>query len=120
MPDGGHVYIKLDHDRANDMVELVVRDTGAGIPPEKLRRIFDPFFSTKKGPDTSGKGGTGLGLSACRNIIEAHRGRIRVESKVGAGTAFTIKLPVYKKPAVAAPAATSARAATSATQPDAA
>lgn len=120
MPDGGHVYIKLGYDRANDMVELVVRDTGAGIPPEKLRRIFDPFFSTKKGPDTSGKGGTGLGLSACRNIIEAHRGRIRVESKVGAGTAFTIKLPVYKKPAVAAPAATSVRATTTSPQPDAA
>lgn len=120
MPDGGHVYIKLEHDAASDMIELVVRDTGGGIPPEKLRRIFDPFFSTKTGPDSSGKGGTGLGLSACRNIIESHRGRIRVESKVGVGTAFAIKLPVYKKPAVGAPAAASSRTATTSPQPDAA
>ena len=97
MPNGGRIFIKLAYDAAADMIDLVVRDTGSGIPPEKLRRIFDPFFSTKAGPDASGKGGTGLGLSACRNIIEAHRGRIRVESSVGVGTAFTIKLPVYKK-----------------------
>jgi signal transduction histidine kinase len=78
-------------------VDLLVRDTGCGIPPDKLQRIFDPFFSTKSGPDESGRGGTGLGLASCRNIIEAHRGRIRVESTVGKGTAFTIKLPVASK-----------------------
>ena len=94
MPRGGQVLIKLDYDQANDTVDLVVRDTGVGIPADKLQRIFDPFFSTKKGPDETGKGGTGLGLSSCRNIIESHRGRIRVESTVGKGTAFTIKLPV--------------------------
>ncbi|MGH7137687.1 MAG: ATP-binding protein, partial [Pirellulales bacterium] len=55
---------------------------------------FEPFFTTKRGPDATGKGGTGLGLSACRDIIEAHQGRIRVESSVGKGTAFTIKLPI--------------------------
>lgn len=97
MPDGGRIIIKVDVDEQADTVDLQIRDTGTGIPPEKLRSIFDPFFSTKQGPDASGKGGTGLGLSACRNIIEAHRGRIRVESSVGVGTAFTIKLPVYHK-----------------------
>ena len=93
MPQGGRLLIKLDHDTAAGTVDLTVRDTGTGIPPDKLRRIFDPFFTTKSGPDESGKGGTGLGLAACRNIIEAHHGRIRVESAVGKGTAFTIKLP---------------------------
>ncbi len=58
-------------------------------------------ISTKSGPDASGKGGTGLGLSMCRDIIEAHHGRIRVDSTVGKGTAFTIKLPAAT---VAAPA----------------
>ncbi|MCH5377776.1 MAG: ATP-binding protein, partial [Planctomycetes bacterium] len=103
MPDGGRVIIRLEHSTENDTVDLTIRDTGCGIPAEKLQRIFDPFFSTKQGPDASGKGGTGLGLSACRHIVESHRGRIRVESSVGAGTAFTIKLPVYHKPPVAAP-----------------
>jgi len=99
----GQVLIKVEHDAANNTVDLVVRDSGAGIPPEKLRRIFDPFFSTKSGPDETGKGGTGLGLSSCRDIIEAHRGKIRVESTVGKGTCFTIKLPVARKSPPPAP-----------------
>ena len=78
----------------SNMAEIVVADTGVGIPPEKLRHIFDPFFTTKAGPDETGKGGTGLGLAICRDIIEAHNGRIRVESLVGRGTTFTVKLPV--------------------------
>jgi two-component system, NtrC family, sensor kinase len=93
MPLGGTVFIRLGFDSANKMVELLVRDTGCGMSPETMRRIFDPFFSTKAGPDASGKGGTGLGLSMCRDIIEAHHGRIRVDSAIGKGTAFTIKLP---------------------------
>lgn len=96
MPQGGTLIVKLSHDVEADMVDILVRDTGTGIPPDKLPRIFDPFFTTKSGPDDSGRGGSGLGLSSCRNIIEAHRGRIRVESAVGRGTAFTIKLPVAK------------------------
>lgn len=103
MQDGGRIVIKLAHDKANDMVELVVRDTGTGIPADKLPHIFDPYFSTKSGPDETGKGGAGLGLSACRKIIEGHRGRLRVESTVGVGTAFTVKLPAYHKPAGPAP-----------------
>jgi signal transduction histidine kinase len=94
MPNGGRVLLRIDHDQAAGTVDLTIRDTGSGIPADKLRKIFDPFFTTKSGPDETGKGGTGLGLSACRNIIEAHRGRIRVESTVGKGTQFTIKLPV--------------------------
>lgn len=96
MPHGGSVLVRLGYDAATEMVELVVRDNGCGMPPETLRRIFEPFFTTKQGPDSSGKGGTGLGLSACRDIIEAHQGRIRVDSSVGKGTAFTIKLPAAR------------------------
>ncbi len=96
MPNGGRVIIRLEHDVASDMVDLVVRDTGSGIPADKLPRIFEPYFTTKSGPDETGVGGTGLGLSSCRQIIESHRGRIRVESTPGKGTQFTIKLPVAK------------------------
>lgn len=103
MPQGGRLLVRLAYDRENDMVDLVVRDSGCGMPPEVLPRIFEPFFTTKRGPDATGKGGTGLGLSACRDIIEAHQGRIRVESSVGKGTAFTIKLPVARPSEPAAP-----------------
>lgn len=99
MPSGGQVTIKLHHDKGAGTVDLTVRDTGSGIPADKLPRIFDRFFTTKKGPDESGKGGTGLGLATCKSIIDAHHGRIRVESTVGKGTAFIIKLPVTKTPA---------------------
>lgn len=103
MTSGGRVLIRLSHDAAHDMVALQVRDTGPGIPQEHLRRLFEPFFSTKQGPDATGKGGSGLGLFACRNIIEAHHGRLRVESTVGKGTAFTVLLPVAKKTPLAVP-----------------
>ncbi len=97
MPSGGRMLIKLTHDAEGGTVDLVIRDYGCGIPPEALPRIFDPFYTTKKGPDASGKGGTGLGLAMCRDIIEAHHGRIRVESALGKGTAFTLRLPVAVK-----------------------
>ena len=99
MPSGGRLWIKLLPDAENNMIDLVVRDNGCGIPADKLPRIFESFYTTKNGPDASGKGGTGLGLSMCRDIIEAHHGRIRVESTVGKGTAFTLKLPAAAKPA---------------------
>ncbi|MCA9103511.1 MAG: ATP-binding protein [Pirellulales bacterium] len=104
MPRGGRMIVRLVHDAEAGTVDLVVRDFGCGIPADKLPHIFDSFYTTKSGPDDSGKGGTGLGLSMCRDIIEAHHGRIRVESTVGKGTAFTLKLPVAS--ATAAPAAT--------------
>ncbi|NLX97690.1 MAG: sensor histidine kinase [Rhodopirellula sp.] len=108
MPNGGRLLLKLLHDREEEMIDLVVRDYGCGIPADKLPRIFDPYYTTKTGPDSSGRGGTGLGLSTCREIIESHRGRIRVDSAVGKGTAFTIKLPTVRHaalrhPPVAAP-----------------
>jgi signal transduction histidine kinase len=55
--------------------------------------IFEPFYTTKE-PDEHGHGGSGLGLSVCRQIIEQHQGRIRVESVVGKGSTFTVKLPL--------------------------
>lgn len=116
MSSGGTLAIKLEHDAANEMVDLVVRDTGCGIPADKLPRIFEPYYTTKSGPDETGRGGTGLGLSSCRTIIESHRGRIRVESTVGRGTAFTIKLPVAK-PAVAIASATATAAPAPAARP---
>lgn len=97
MPNGGDIRIGLSYDADVQMVSLKVRDNGSGIPEDKLRNIFDPFFTTKDGPDETGKGGTGLGLSACRDIIQAHRGKIRVQSTVGKGTAFTLMLPVAKE-----------------------
>ena len=107
MPSGGQLVIKLALSDEEGMIDLVIRDYGTGIPADKLRNIFDPFFSTKKGPDSSGKGGTGLGLSMCRDIIESHHGRIRVDSAVGRGTAFTLKLPIARKesPSTGAPIA---------------
>ncbi|MEK7205002.1 MAG: ATP-binding protein, partial [candidate division NC10 bacterium] len=69
-------------------VEVIIADTGIGIPAEQLPRIFDPFFSTKG----VGKG-TGLGLAITRRILEDHRGTIGVSSEVGRGTTFTIWLP---------------------------
>jgi signal transduction histidine kinase len=98
MANGGLIVVRLSYDQQSDLIDLMVRDTGSGIPQETLRKIFDPFFTTKSGPDDSGKGGTGLGLAMCRDIIEAHRGRIRVDSTPGRGTAFTLKLPT-KRPA---------------------
>jgi len=104
MPHGGRLIVKLVHDAEHDMIDLVVRDFGSGIPQEKLPHIFDSFYTTKTGPDASGKGGTGLGLSMCKEIIEAHHGRIRVDSTVGKGTAFTLKLPTVAKAAPRQPA----------------
>lgn len=94
MPNGGMVLIQLSSEDEGRTVSLAIRDTGQGIAPEHLPKIFDPYFSTKIGPDASGKGGTGLGLSACREIIESHSGRIRVESAVGRGTQFIMRFPV--------------------------
>jgi two-component system NtrC family sensor kinase len=78
----------LHHNGWND-IEILVRDTGTGIPQDDVEKIFEPFFSTKE----VGKG-TGLGLSICYGIIEAHGGRIEVESNLEEGTTFRVMLPV--------------------------
>jgi len=96
MPTGGRLIIRIGHDDQTGFVDLTVRDTGCGMTPEVMRRMFEPHFSTKAGPDATGKGGSGLGLSTCREIVESHRGRIRVESAPGRGTAITIRLPMLQ------------------------
>jgi signal transduction histidine kinase len=93
MPRGGRLRLEVRENRQTNMAEIRISDTGVGIPPEQLRLIFEPFFTTKE-PDEHGHGGTGLGLSVCRQIIEQHHGRIRVESVVGKGSTFTVKLPL--------------------------
>ena len=94
MLEGGTILVRLAPGSEKGFVELTIRDSGCGIPQEKLPQIFDAFYSTKQGPDETGKGGTGLGLATCKEIIDAHEGRIRVQSTVGRGTAFVIGLPV--------------------------
>ncbi len=93
MPRGGRLRLEVRENPRTQMAEIRVSDTGHGIPPEQLRLIFEPFYTTKE-PDENGRGGNGLGLSVCRQIIEQHQGRIRVESVVGQGSTFTVKLPL--------------------------
>ena len=70
---------------------MAVQDTGAGISPEQLPRIFDKFYRADNQPEAAD--GTGLGLAIAKTIVEAHRGTITVDSRPGAGTTFTITLP---------------------------
>jgi signal transduction histidine kinase len=93
MHDGGRLFLTIRESDDSAMGEIIVRDTGAGIPAETLRKIFEPFFSTKQS-DSNGQGGTGLGLSFCRDVIESHKGRLRVESTIGEGTSFTLRIPL--------------------------
>src|SRR3954465_6537993 len=72
MSRGGQILIRIAPDAAANTVDLTVRDNGSGIPPEVLPRIFDRYFSTKEGPDETGKGGAGVGLAMCREIVEPH------------------------------------------------
>jgi len=102
MPDGGLITVGArnvasptgrspDAQPAAPCVELWVSDTGVGIPAKHLPRIFDPYFTTKQK-------GSGFGLSVTHTIIERHRGKIRVETKLGAGTTFRITLPATDQP----------------------
>jgi signal transduction histidine kinase len=93
MPRGGRLRIEVRDNPRTHMAEVRISDTGVGIAPDQLRLIFEPFYSTKE-PDEHGHGGSGLGLSVCRQIIEQHQGRIRVESVLGKGSTFTVKLPL--------------------------
>jgi signal transduction histidine kinase len=104
MPNGGDLIIRLTHDKKSQTVDLQVRDQGCGISQDKLPHIFERGFTTKSGPDATGRGGSGLGLAACKDIIASHGGKVRVESSVGKGTMFTVKLPA-EIPAQTAPVA---------------
>jgi len=96
MPEGGTVRIAMRNDHIDglvrpalapgDYVQIAISDTGVGIRPEHLSRIFDPYFTTKQM-------GSGLGLAAVYSIVNKHRGAIDVESQLGVGTTFRIWLP---------------------------
>jgi signal transduction histidine kinase len=89
MPEGGEITIQAGCENDADdrrLVCLSVIDTGKGMTPEVLARVFRPFFSTKRG-------GTGLGLATTRKIVEAHDGTIEVQSEPNRGTKFTLRLP---------------------------
>jgi signal transduction histidine kinase len=92
MLDGGTIEIQSRREEKSSMVEVSFRDTGCGIPPKDIKKIFDPFFTARDG----GKKGFGLGLAISREIIRKSRGDISVKSTLGKGTTFTIKLPVAK------------------------
>jgi signal transduction histidine kinase len=90
-PKGGTVELSVASVEAG--VQIRVRDTGAGIPPEQLPRIFEKFYQADN-QGSAHAAGTGLGLAIAKQIVEAHGGSIRCESKVGVGTTFIIRLPL--------------------------
>ncbi|MGH7257350.1 MAG: sensor histidine kinase, partial [Nitrospiraceae bacterium] len=107
MPNGGELTVETleSEDRpvtgfvaltgalssARPAVRFIVRDTGHGIPSDRLQRIFEPFFTTRRG-----EGGTGLGLMICRRAVSSSGGRFVVQSVPECGTTFTIDLPLSK------------------------
>ncbi len=90
--DKGTLTLSVHPDGEEKNIYIKISDTGHGIPEEHLKNIFEPFFTTKDVGE-----GTGLGLSVSQGIINDHNGEIDVESEVGAGTTFTIKLPLYEE-----------------------
>jgi signal transduction histidine kinase len=88
MPNGGKLTVTSE--KANGAVKIAFADTGLGISEENLKKLFGPLFTTKAK-------GMGLGLAICKRIVEAHGGRISVESAVGKGTTFTITIPLEHK-----------------------
>jgi len=94
MPGGGTLRVATSN---GDMVSIRVTDTGSGIAPEHIQRIYDPFFTTKTAPKEGQSRGTGLGLSVTYGIIQEHAGKIRVESTPGAGTTFALDFPLSRK-----------------------
>jgi two-component system NtrC family sensor kinase len=90
MPDGGILTVRTDLE--DEFVKLKVEDTGVGMSEDTLKKIFDPFFSTKE----VGRG-TGLGLAISNQITKDHGGRIEAESKPGVGTTISIFLPLVRR-----------------------
>ena len=89
-PAGGHVTLSLE--RTGEEARLKVKDTGIGLSAEEQDRVFERFYRSAEGR-SSGEGGAGLGLCIARSIVEAHGGRIEVESSPGLGSTFTVVLP---------------------------
>jgi PAS domain S-box-containing protein len=96
MPGGGRLRVATQASENGSSVEALVGDSGSGIAPEHLKRIYDPFFTTKTKPEPGKRRGTGLGLSVSYGIIQEHAGKIRVESEIGAGTTFHLELPLSR------------------------
>lgn len=86
MPTGGRLTVAAKRERGK--INLTVSDTGVGIPEDVIQSLFKPFHTTKEG-------GLGLGLYYCKRTVEAHEGTIELDSEVGAGTTFTIAIPVF-------------------------
>ena len=94
MVGGGKLSIATSN---GETVSVRVSDTGSGIAPEHIQRIYDPFFTTKAAPKEGQSRGTGLGLSVTYGIIQEHAGKIRVESNPGSGTTFALDFPLSRK-----------------------
>jgi two-component system, NtrC family, sensor kinase len=94
MTAGGSLQVTTE---VNGRVGVLIADTGAGIAPEHMQRIYDPFFTTKNAPSEGQRRGTGLGLAVTYGIIQEHAGRIQVESAVGHGTTFRLEFPAVRK-----------------------
>jgi signal transduction histidine kinase len=94
-PEGGTVTVAVSADP--DAVSVAVHDTGVGIPADELQRIFERFFRASTAA-SSGVSGTGIGLAIVQSIAEAHGGSVAAESEVGAGTTFTVTLPLHPAP----------------------
>ena len=90
-PEGGQ--ITLSAKQVNDKVELAVQDSGPGVPPETLDRIFERFYRTDSSRQREGDGGSGLGLAIAKSIVQAHGGQLSAESEVGQGLKIIISLP---------------------------
>ncbi len=87
MPQGGELKVALKSSK--ESIQIIFEDTGVGIPPENIKNLFIPFFTTKEE-------GSGLGLPICQKIIKAHGGTIQIESILQKGTKFIITLPSKK------------------------
>jgi two-component system, OmpR family, sensor kinase len=105
-PAGGEVFVSLTKNGRS--AHLTVRDTGIGIPEEDIPFVFDRFYRVDKAR-TRAHGGSGLGLSIARWIVEIHDGEIEVTSKVGEGSTFTVQLPLYPSAHAASPSSPLAR-----------
>jgi hypothetical protein len=98
---GSHGVISVAVFNTGSTIEIRIGDTGKGIPEKDLKRIFDPFFSTKGAWGRDEVVGTGMGLSICQNVAREHGGEIAVVSNPGVGTTFTVSLPVPKEERIA-------------------